>query len=299
MNRSRMLIFAFFALALSVFVTYYAYRMLSNRLYPPTEETVNVVVANEKLSLGTRLTEQQVKVVAWPKATLPEGTTSDPKMLLDRGVIVQMSPNEPILESKLAPKEAGVGLQSAIPEGMRAVAVKVNDVIGVAGFVGPGTHVDVIVIGQTGQNSTNTAKIFLENVQILAAGQNVERDVNGKPQNVQVMTMLVTPEDAQKLALAGSDSRIQLALRNPIDQAQENPRGVQMATLYGQSSAPEPASAATRPKPTVVKYTPKKITPKPQVVTPPVTVEPAVRKVTVEVIRGDKRETSTFEMKQP
>jgi pilus assembly protein CpaB len=296
-----MLIFAVFALALSAFVTYYAYKMLSNRLNPPSEETVNVVVAKEKLSLGTRLTEAQMRIVAWPKATLPEGTAPDTKTLVDRGVIVPMSPNEPILESKLASKEAGAGLQSAIPEGMRAVAVKVNDVIGVAGFVVPGTHVDVIVIGQPGQNSVNTAKIFLENVQIMAAGQNVERDVNGKPQNVQVVTMIVTPEDAQKLALAGADSRIQLALRNPIDQLQENPRGVQMATLYGQSSAPEPTQAAPKPKTTIVKYTPKKVTtPKPQVVIPPVTpVEPAVRKVTVEVIRGDKRETSTFEMKQP
>src|SRR5262249_4040187 len=187
MNRSRMLIFAFFALALSVFVTYYAYKMLSNRLYPPSEETISVVVAGEKLSLGTRLTEQQVRTVAWPKATLPEGTSSDPKVLLDRALIVPLSPNEPILESKLAPKEAGGGLQSTIPEGMRAVAVKVNDVIGVAGFVVPGTHVDVIVIGSPGQSGAVTSKIFLENVQILAAGQNVERDVNGKPQNVQVI----------------------------------------------------------------------------------------------------------------
>jgi pilus assembly protein CpaB len=290
-----MLVFAFFALALSVFVTYYAYKMLSNRLNPPTEESVNVVVATEKLSLGTRLTEQQVRVVPWPKATVPEGAASDATTLVGRGVIIPMSPNEPILESKLAPKEAGAGLQSVIPEGMRAVAVKVNDVIGVAGFVVPGTHVDVIIIGQPGQSGGNMSKIFLENVQILSAGQNVERDVNGKPQNSQVVTMLVTPEDAQKLALAG-DGRIQLALRNPIDQAQENPRGVQMAALYGQSSAPEPAIA--KPRPVVVRHAPKRVTPKPEVAAAPVNPEPAVRRVNVEIIRGDKRETTTFELKQ-
>src|ERR1700752_3171550 len=123
MNRTRMVVFAFFALALSGAVTYYAYRMLSNRLSPPTEETVQIVVASEKLSLGNRLTEQQLRVASWPKANLPEGRFSDPQEIIGRGVIVPMSPNEPILDSKLASKEAGAGLSSAIPEGMRAVSV--------------------------------------------------------------------------------------------------------------------------------------------------------------------------------
>jgi pilus assembly protein CpaB len=204
-----------------------------------------------------------------------------------------MSPNEPILDSKLASKDAGAGLSSAIPEGMRAVSVRVNDIIGVAGFVVPGSHVDVIIVGIPNPNSTVTSKIFLENVTILAAGQNVERDVNGKPQSSQVVTVLVTPEDAQKLALAG-DARIQLALRNPIDLAQENPRGVQTAMLYGTSST---AVAPQAPRPVAIKYAPRP-RPKPEIVAP-VNVESAVRRVTVEVIRGDKRETSTFEMKKP
>jgi pilus assembly protein CpaB len=287
-----MIVFALFALALSGAVTYYAYRMLSNRLSPPTDETVPVVIATEKLNLGNRLTEQQLRVANWPKANLPDGKFSDPQEIVGRGVVVPMSANEPVLESKLAAKEAGAGLSSAIPEGMRAVAVRVNDIIGVAGFVVPGSHVDVIIVGSPGYNGVITSKVFLENVQILAAGQNVERDVNGKPQNSQVVTMLVTPDDAQKLALAG-DARIQLALRNPIDLVQENPRGVQTAMLYGTSSAPVAPQA---PRPAVVRYAPRP-KPKPEVVAP-VNVEPAVRKVTVEVIRGDKRETSTFELKK-
>jgi len=289
-----MLVFAFFALALSGLVAYYAYRMLSNRLSPPTEETVQIVVATEKLTLGNRLTDAQLRVANWPKANLPDGHFSDPKEIVGRGVIVPMSANEPVLDSKLASKEAGAGLGSAIPEGMRAVAVRVNDVIGVAGFVVPGTHVDIMIIGSPGPNGVITSKIFLENVQVLAAGQNVERDVNGKPQTSQVVTMLVTPEDAQKLALAG-DARIQLALRNPIDMAVENPKGVQTAMLYGTSSAGTPPEAPRpRARPMVVKYAPK---PKPEIAAPVVSVEPAVRTVTVEVIRGDKRETSTFQMK--
>jgi pilus assembly protein CpaB len=288
-----MLVFAVFALALSGFVTYYAYRMLSNRLSPSADETVQIVVAAEKLTLGNRLTDQQLRVANWPKANLPEGHFSDPKDVVGRGVIVPMSPNEPVLDAKLASKEAGAGLGSAIPEGMRAVAVRVNDVIGVAGFVVPGTHVDVMIIGTPGPNGVATSKIFLENVQVLAAGQNVERDVNGKPQTSQVVTMLVTPQDAQKLALAG-DSRIQLALRNPIDMAVENPKGVQTAMLYGTSSAGTPPDAPKpRARPMVVKYAPK---PKPEIALP-VNVEPVIRSVTVETIRGDKRETSTFQMK--
>jgi pilus assembly protein CpaB len=293
MNRTRMIVFAFFALALSGLVAYYAYRMLSNRLAPPTEETVAIVVAAEKLTLGNRLTDAQVRIANWPKANLPEGHFSDPAAIVGRGVIVDMSPNEPVLDSKLASKEAGAGLGSAIPEGMRAVAVRVNDVIGVAGFVVPGTHVDVMIIGTPNPGGAVTSKIFLENVQVLAAGQNVERDVNGKPQNSQVVTMLVTPEDAQKLALAG-DARIQLALRNPIDLAVENPKGVQTPNLYGTSSAASPPDAP-RPKarPMVVKYAPR---PKPEIA-PMVNVEPVVRSVIVETIRGDKRESSTFQMK--
>jgi pilus assembly protein CpaB len=293
MNRTRMLVFASFALILSGLVTYYAYRMLSNRLAPPTEETVQIVVAAEKLTLGNRLTEAQLRVANWPKANLPEGYFADPSAIVGRGVIVPMSANEPVLDSKLASKEAGAGLAATIPEGMRAATVRVNDVIAVAGFVVPGTHVDVMIIGSPGQGAATTAKIFLENVQVLATGQSVERDVNGKPQSSQAVTLLVTPEDAQKLALAG-DARIQLVLRNPIDLAVENPKGVQTASLYGTSSVATPPEAPrSRPKPMVVRYSPK---PKPDIA-PPVKVEPAVRSVTVEVFRGDKRESQTFQMK--
>jgi pilus assembly protein CpaB len=268
--------------------------MLSNRLAPPTEETVQIIVAGEKLSLGNRLTDTQLRIASWPKANLPEGYLSDPNEIVGRGVIVPMSPNEPVLESKLASKEAGAGLAAAIPEGMRAVPVRVNDVTGIAGFVVPGTHVDVIIVGLPGPGSPTTSKVFLENVQVLAAGQNVERDANGKPLSTQVVTMLVTPEDAQKLALAG-DSRIQLALRNPIDLVVENPKGVQMQNLYGTSSGATPPDAAPRPRPRpmVARYAPK---PKPQIAAP-VNAEPAVRSVIVEVIRGDKRESQTFQMR--
>ena len=129
--------------------------------------------------------------------------------------------NEPILDSKLAPREAGAGLSATIPEGMRAVSVAVNDVIGVAGFVGPGTSVDVLVTGTIPGASQSGAqyvtRTILENIRVLAAGQKVEQDVDGKPQTVPVVTLLVSPQDAATLTMASTEGKIQLALRNTID----------------------------------------------------------------------------------
>lgn len=297
MNRTRMLVLALFAVALGVLVAYLSYRMLSRRLNPPDELT-QVVVAVEKLPLGGRITEQQVRLASWPKANPLQGSFEDPKEIVGRGVVVSIAPNEPILESKLAPREAGAGLTVTIPDGMRALSVKVNDVIGVAGFVTPGTHVDVIAVGSpSGQGNGDVAKVFLENVQVLAAGQNVERDANGQPlQNIQVVTLLVSPEDAQKLALASSESRIQLALRNPMDQQDTNPAAFRRAGLYGPSSGYSEASADQN-KPRVVKYRPSKA---PVVaVVPAVVATPPPRMIVVEVIKGDKRETSSFSEKRP
>jgi pilus assembly protein CpaB len=235
-----MVALALVALMLSVSITFVAYRMLSNRMSTQGEDMVPIVVATGELSLGTLLTEEQLQVVDWPERVKLEGSFSDLKDLVGRGLIIPVLTNEPLLESKLAPEGAGAGLASTIPEGMRAVSVKVNDVIGVAGFVGAGTHVDVILTGSPNtRNETDTSKVILENVQVLAAGQNIEQHVNGEPQNVQVVTLLVTPEEAQRLSLASQDGRIQLALRNPLDLEQVDPKPTKRAALYrGGSSAP-------------------------------------------------------------
>jgi pilus assembly protein CpaB len=292
MNRNRMLIIAFVALALSGLVAWAGYRVLQKRLNPP-EATVQIVVAGDKLALGTRLTEELMRTADWPAANPLTGSFSDPKDLVGRGVIVPMGPNEPILESKLAPREAGAGLTSAIPEGMRAQSVNVNAVIGVAGFVGPGSRVDVIITGNAPNERGMASKVFLENVQVLAAGQNVAQDQEGKPQNVQVVTLLVTPEQSEKLALASSQGRIQLSLRNPMDSEVTNPAMALVPHLYGESSAP-PATEQSRP--VVVRSAPRR-TPRPQPVKPAAgpESEPKVTKYEVEMIKGDKRETKVFE----
>jgi pilus assembly protein CpaB len=205
-----------------------------------------------------------------------------------------MTTNEPVLDSKLAPAGVNAGLSAAIPEGMRAVGVKVNDVIGVAGFVLPGSRVDVLLSGSPNKNGDlDMSKVILENVQVLAAGQNVTSDVNGKPQNVQVVTLLVNPEESQKLALASADGKIQLALRNPLDLAKANPQAVRREALYGPSSAPAPAPSA--PKTVVVRAPAPKVLPPPVVAAAPAPA-PAP-KYQLQLIEGSKKQDVTFEKK--
>lgn len=308
MNRSRMLTLAVFALGLSVLVTLLAYRMLQSRL-KPADDMTQIVVVSQKVGLGTRLAPEDLRLAAWPKAVPLQGSFQTIAEVVGRGVLVPMGANEPVLDSKLAPKEAGSGFTTAIPEGMRAVAVKVNDVIGVAGFVLPGTRVDIIVSGSsdTGPNGTDISKVILENVQVLSAGQNIDQEVNGKPQNVQVVTLLVTPDDAQKLALASVDGRLQLALRNPLDTKYTNPPAIRKAALYTSASGqqlPEdvaekhPQADQKQRKPVVRKarHTPPPEPPKPVVAEAP--APPPPKKLNVELILGSQAKTVTFEEKQ-
>lgn len=292
MNRTRMLILGCVALIVSVGMTVVVYRMLKDRMSPP-EDTVQIVLANQNVSLGTRLTESDVRLAPWPRAVKMEGTFHSISEVVNRGVIVPMTPNEPVLETKLAPKEGGAGIAAAIPDGMRAVAVKVNDVIGVAGFVVPGTRVDVILSGSPGGgDDREMAKVILENVQVLAAGQNVDRDSEGKPLNVQVVTLLVNPEQSQKLALASMDGKIQLALRNPLDLDFANPTAISKDGLYGQSvSLPTPPPPAPVRRPAAA-APPQPPAPQPKVEAPaPAKPEP----FELQLIQGTKKETILFE----
>jgi len=292
-----MLMLASVALVLSVVVTLLTYRLLRERLQPPDEMT-SVVVATQRLALGSRLTPQDVRVAPWPKAATVTGSVQDPAVLIGRGIIQPIEANEPILESKLAPKDGGAGLTTTIPEGMRAVSIRVNDVIGVAGFVVPGSRVDVILSGSPGSSgATDVAKIILENVQVLAAGQNIDQEINGKPQTVQVVTLLVTPDDSQKLALASTEGRMQLALRNPMDKDTPNPPLIQRASLYTGAVAPAPAPvAAVPPAPRVRRVVAAAPAPPPPPPAAPVVVEP--KKLQVQLIQGNASQTLTFDQQQ-
>ena len=287
MNRTRLLLIGLVALLLSGFVTVIVYRELDSRLNPTVEEEDQIVVAAEKLQLGTRLEAYHMKTSPWPKGTPIDGSFATIEEIVGRGVIVPILANEPVLDSKLAPVEAGAGLTTAIPEGMRAMSVKVNDVVGVAGFVLPGTRVDVIVTGTpSGDKEEQVSKVILENVQVLAAGQNVERDAQGQPQSVQVITLLVDPDDSQKLTLASADGDIRLSLRNPLDLDQTDPEPFGKSALYS-----GPSSLAAPPE--VKKVARRVVKPKPVVVPPP----PKTRTFEVELIQGSERENLSFEKK--
>lgn len=305
MNRGRMLILAAIALILSIGVTYLTYRVLQTRL-KPSDETLSLVVATKKLSLGTRLTAEDVKAAQWPASVPIEGAFQNTESVIGRAVLISMEINEPLLETKLAPKEGGAGLIVAIPEGMRALSIQVNNVIGVAGFVLPGTRVDLILTavppkgvatraGRSTSEEEMAAKIILENLQVIAAGQNVQQDINGQPQTVQVVTLLVTPEQAEKVALATGDGRIQLALRNPLDLESVDPPVVFRSSLYDGSKAEQAPKPAPRPSPTTRRAAPQVV----HVATVP-QIQPAAPLVlNVELIQGAKRVTETFEEKKP
>ena len=244
--------------------------------------TVPVVVTARAIPLGTRLQASDLRVVNWPAAQPVQGTFSNVSDCVSRAVITSMVENEPLLEGKLAPKEGGAGLSATIPSGMRAVSVSVNDVIGVAGFVVPGTIVDVLVTGSMG--SGNVTRTILENVRVLAAGQKVEQDREGKPQTVPVITLLVSPEDANSLTMASTQGRIQLALRNTLDSEKVDPAPVLQAALFGGGPAPTPTVAVKK----VSTHVPEK----PKVAAPP-------EAFNVEVIRGSKKEEASFPATNP
>jgi pilus assembly protein CpaB len=237
--------------------------------------TQPVVVASADLSLGSELAKEDLQVINFPAGHAPEGAFAKPADIIGRGLIVPVVKGEPILAAKLASKEAGAGLPPVIPEGMRAVSVRVNEVIGVAGYVLPGTRVDVLAVASpTNQSSDTTSKVILSNVQVLTAGTRMEQDQEkGKPMQVTVVTLLVYPDQAERLALASTEATIQHALRNPLDQGAPATTGVKTAMMLGISKA-----------------APAKTTARVHKATGPVTqAAPVVALPTVEVIRGDKR----------
>jgi pilus assembly protein CpaB len=239
--------------------------------------TQPVVVAAADLQLGAELKKEDLTVVNFPAGQAPEGTFSQAADLVGRGLIVSVVKNEPILTGKLSAKEAGAGLPPVIPEGMRAVSVRVNEVIGVAGYVLPGTHVDVVAtVSPTSQAGDMTSKVILTNVLVLAAGTKIEQSENNKPMPVSVVTMLVTPEEAERLTLASGEGKIQLALRNPLDKESPVTRGIKPAALLGAAPIQHVITRSGVGQSQVAKVVPSPA---------PAAPEPA----TVEIIRGDKR----------
>jgi len=242
-----------FATIVATIASLLLYRLLINR--PTTRaavSSVQVVLAGHEIEVGTVLKEEDVKLADWPGG-VPLGASTSLQDVLGRGVMTPIYAKEPIIDSRLAPKGAGGGLAAMIPPGMRAAAVRVNEVVGVAGFVVPGMHVDVLISGnRPGPDAGlgTLSKTLLQNIEVLSAGQDFKKDAEGKPIAVQVVNLLVTPEQAEQLSLAASQTQIQLVLRNPLDREVAKTPGAAMRNLFsGEKIKEPPAPSAPRARP--------------------------------------------------
>ncbi len=249
MNR-RLLIILLSALVIALISTYIVYRMVGAKLnVAKPQATTSIVAAAKDIKLGmilgpTDLTSLQVV------GQIPQGAILDKKNAIGRGVISNIYSGEAILDNRLAPMGSGGGLAATIKQGMRACAIKVDEVVGVAGFVTPGMRVDVLVSGVPpgqGSGQDTQTKTLLQNIEVLSAGTDIQKDAEGKPQQVQVVNLLVTPEQAQILALATNQMKIQLVLRNPLDTTVTTVPETALTNLFGGQKAPQPkATGAPR-----------------------------------------------------
>lgn len=242
----------------------------------------DVVVAARTLPVGATLKPDDLKLAKVPMDQFPNGGFEKVEDVLERPVVSTILPEEPVREGRLAARGSGFGLAPIIPPGMRAVAVRVNEVVGVAGFVLPGMRVDVLVTGRpTGQEMTVT-KTILQDIQVLSAGQTIEPDARGQAINAPVVTLLVTPEQAEVLTLA-TEGRIQLVLRNSGDRGVKKTPGRVLAELY-RTAAAKPAAAPPRPRPRPV-------------APPPPAPIPTTDEVVV--IRGNQKTVEQVAIKKP
>jgi pilus assembly protein CpaB len=246
-RRNRHLVVILIAVVTASIASFGVYRVMVGM--PRAGQTqLPVVVAARSMAIGTQLTDRDLKVISWPATSLVPGAINSIKEAVNRGLLTGVLQNEPITSDKLAPSQAGAGLPPAIPQGMRAMSVKVNDVIGVAGFVVPGSRVDVVVTIRRGEDGATTSTVAT-NVQVMAAGtrQDQEKpDPGAKAKDTTVVTLMVTPKDAERIALAQSEGQIVLSLRNPLDTEPTVTDGVRTGALLGQATTPPPAPAVVK-----------------------------------------------------
>jgi len=225
------------ALVISAGASYAVYRLVQTRIGASSGPVSSeILVASRNLQIGTLIKDTDLKTNPWV-GQFPAGVLLKKEDAVGRGVISAIVEGEPLLDSRLAAAGAGGGLAATIPPGMRAVAVRVNDVVGVAGFVVSGMRVDVLIAGNPPGSAASGPKVktLLQNIEVLSAGQNFQKDGEGKPVQVQVVNLLVTPEQAETLSLASNETRIQLILRNPLDNEATKTPGSAMSTLFGEA----------------------------------------------------------------
>ena len=288
MNRStRTLVVVIVAVAVAALASFGVFRAIQRMPVRDVEvRSLYQVVAARELAMGTLITKDDVKLVAWPASSPVDRGFTKVEEVLNRGLIDGIVANEPLTESKLAPLEAGGGLPPTITEGMRALSVKVNDVIGVAGYVVPGTRVDVIVTLAARATNESMTRVVVSDVEVLTAGtrMDVAKARDGQPIQASVVTLLVTPDDAERIALAANEGSIMLTLRNPMDRTPTKTAGVRTNSLMGAPAAvPEVKSTPTG----------RRIMVRPPAPPPP----PEVKAYTVETIRAGAKKAE--EIKKP
>jgi len=253
MNR-RLAVILLSAFIIASACSYLVYRVVAGRIAATTPRTTTkVVIAATDIPLGSVLRDVDLTTteIIGP---LPKGAIVNPKDAVGRGVTATLSQNEPILESHLAPAGSGGGLAATIKPGMRAVAVRVDDVVSVAGFVTPGMRVDLLISGNppgdTNPSEGTKVKTLLQNLEVLSAGQDIQKDADGKAKPVPVVNLLVTPEQAEQISLASSQTRIQLVLRNPLDTQIAQTSGTAVGNLFtGSNPPPKPRMPSAAPRP--------------------------------------------------
>jgi pilus assembly protein CpaB len=270
------------ALAVSGVASFLVYRALERAARPAPVQMVTVVVAARDVPAGTMLTTDDVKAVTWPASSRVSTSFEKLEDVVGRGTVDILRENEPLTSAKLAAKGAGAGLQPTIPEGMRAISIRVNEIIGVAGFVTPGSRVDVLVTleDQAQAKKQSMTRVVVSNVQVLTAGTRYDQDQareDGKPIPTSVVTLMVTPDDAERVALAQNEGKINLTLRNPLDVQPTSTPGAQIAGLLGKQTTPPDVVERPKARQRIAKAV---------VVATPV---PEAKPLMVETIRAAKR----------
>ncbi|MGA2712200.1 MAG: Flp pilus assembly protein CpaB [Bryobacteraceae bacterium] len=280
-----------FALVVSAGAAFVLYQLIASKITVGASTkapTTKVLVAARDLELGALIQDRDV--ILQDYLTVPAGAILKKEDIVGRGVISPVHQDAPFYEASLAPKGAGAGFASTIPQGMRAFAVHVNEVVGVAGFAVAGMRVDILVAGSPpggGQDSQGPiTRTLLQDIQVLSAGQNYQKDAEGKPALVQVVNLLVTPEQAEILNLA-TQQTIQLVLRNPSDKLIVDTPGASTLNLFtgGKMRPPRPQTVSDNRPPVA-----------PPVAPPPAPPKPASmpQTVTIEVFQGSRKVESTF-----
>jgi len=259
-----------------------------------------IAVAKVAIPIGSKIIPEQIMVVQFPKESTPDGAFEAPEKLAGRVAVTNIAAREPITESRLAPEGTAAGLSAIIPEGYRAMTVKVDDAAGISGFIQPGTLVDVVVVIDPREGSgmqDPISKIVLQNIKVLANGQNIDKPKDEREANsVKAVTLQVTPEQAEKLALASSEGKLQLVMRSQIDQGDEQTPGVNKRQLLNgdrATPAPEPGSLKSeQPKTDSRPVRRVSVAPKPVAATAPAP-QPTPR-ASVEMIEGAKKRSVEF-----